>query len=71
MNSTDPYEVMTTNGKRPYCTPGVRFKDGAPVRDKTIGLTIHDLVGPTQPYALPANVVKLRLKKTFTSSDLL
>ena len=44
MNIADLYEVMTANGKRPFHTPGVQFKNGAPIREIPKGSDASHLI---------------------------
>ena len=50
MNIADPYEVMTVNGKRPFHTPGVQFKNGAPTREIPKGLDASVLINKFHRY---------------------
>lgn len=58
MNITDPYEVMTTNGKRPFHTPGVQFKNGAPVREIPEGSDASHLINKFYRYGQIRQLVK-------------
>lgn len=50
MNIADPYEVMTANGKRPFHTPGVQFKNGAPIREIPEGSDASHLINKFHLY---------------------
>lgn len=58
MNTADSYEVMTANGKRPFHTPGVQFKNGAPVREIPEGSDASHLITKFHRYGQIRQLVK-------------